>query len=678
MTGENTANEWTYTFTGLPKYNVNGDEIEYIINEQNPGNEFYQKSSIDQEQRKITNTFVVPGEKITIPVEKIWDDNNNIAKKRPTSVTIQVKNGEQVVAEETLSEGTNWKKEISVAKYDSLGREIIYTVEEKDLNNIFYTSENTEVTGDQVQGFKVTNKFVVPDENTEVSVTKVWEDNGNEKGRRPESIIVSVEGDQDPSTEGNEITKEYELTGESTVNEWTYTFTELPKYDINGNEIEYTIDEKDLNNGFYEKANVDQAQRKITNKMIKIPMNVITKYLEKGTNKVLAEEERIEGYEGQEYETKQKEIENYVLIEDTKNTKGTMVLSKNPDGTYNTEIEVIYYYLKQAGGVIENHIDITTNEKIETQEHKGNVGDSYDIPVKEFAGYDIVNEKLPDNSKGKMTEDKIVVNYYYIKQAKLTVEYIDKQTGEKLDEKEIKGHIGDNYKTEEKQFPYYKYVEKAGSTEGKMTEDKMTVIYYYEKQIFNLSVDKWISGATIDGVSQQGQNYNTKDQLYKIDIHRKKTTTAEVKITYTIRISNTGEIEGTVGEIVELIPEGYTYNQKDNEIHWEGKNRTLTTDILKEETIKPGEYREIKIVLRWEKGENNFGEKDNIVTLAKVTNPAGYEDINNEDNKDEAKMIITISTGIEAQIKMYIIIGVLLSLIATGIIIARRLREMKQ
>ena len=56
---------------------------------------------------------------------------------------------------------------------------------------------------------------------------------------------------------------------------------------------------------------------------------VIVKYLEiddtpndNTDNKVLSKEEIIEGYEGKEYETQQKNIPEYTFIESTDNTKG--------------------------------------------------------------------------------------------------------------------------------------------------------------------------------------------------------------------------------------------------------------------------------------------------------------------------------------------------------------------
>ena len=43
----------------------------------------------------------------------------------------------------------------------------------------------------------------------------------------------------------------------------------------------------------------------------------------------------------------------------------------------------------------------------------------------------------------------------------------------------------------------------------------------------------------------------------------------------------------------------------------------------------------------------NFGEKTNTVSLTEITNPAGYKDIDKEDNIDRANMIIMIATGMD-------------------------------
>ena len=172
---------------------------------------------------------------------------------------------------------------------------------------------------------------------------------------------------------------------------------------------------------------------------------------------------------------------------------------------------------------------------------------------------------------------------------------------------------------------------------------------------------------------------DNEDELYMVSINRTKIDTANIQITYKIRVSNTGEIEGTAEEITEIIPDGYSYYQEDNEISWEERNGALVTDILKDETIQPGEYKEIEIVLRWDGGEENFGEKDNLVILSQVNNPAGYEDINEEDNQSLSSMVITVTTGLDRNDRIIIraIVGVLI-LIDIGLILKfkNKIKEM--
>ena len=469
---------------------------------------------------------------------------------------------------------------------------------------------------------------------------------------------------------------------------------------------------------------------------------VVVKYLEydntpeDNTDNLILAEEVIDGHENDEYSTEIKEIDGYNLVEIPQNSKGTMIITENPDGTYDAEIEVVYYYKKIAGGVIENHIDITTDEKLATEKHEGNVGDEYDIQPRDFENYDLVttdkegNNKLPENAKGAMTEEELEVNYYYIKQAKVIVEYIDKLTGEKIDEEEINIHIGDEYSTEEKEFdgydiverpsngmgeiteeeivvqyyyrkkaevevkyleketenevaesdiiegyvadsyetaekiiPYYNFVEKTDNYKGEMEEEKITVIYYYEKQVFNLGIDKWISNVDINGTSQGIRSIDDKDKIYKIDIHRNKVETTDVKVTYKIRVTNKGEIEGTVGEILEIIPTGYSYHDEDNSIRWIDRNGILVTDYLKDDVISAGEYKELEIVLRWNAGEENFGQKDNKVILSELDNPAGYEDTNETDNNSTASMIMAVATGLG---RNYIIIIGIVQIVIIG------------
>ena len=83
----NEYDEWKYTFTNLPKYNEQGKEIVYTVDEAEIS-KFYTKTI---EGTTITNTFTVPNEKVTLIVAKVWDDNNNEKGYRPKSRIIKMK-----------------------------------------------------------------------------------------------------------------------------------------------------------------------------------------------------------------------------------------------------------------------------------------------------------------------------------------------------------------------------------------------------------------------------------------------------------------------------------------------------------------------------------------------------------------------------------------------------------
>ena len=193
-------------------------------------------------------------------------------------------------------------------------------------------------------------------------------------------------------------------------------------------------------------------------------------YIDKITGEIL-EESTTEGLEGDDFVTESKDFENYILDEEppekvVKMTKEEQILK--------------YYYVHISGGVIEKHIDIISNEILANAAYEGNEGDDYDIPSRTFEGYDLVEDKLPTNSNGKMKIEPIEVIYYYIYRTKVTAEYIDKNTGEKLTEDVVQdGHEGDKYETERKNFEDYKLVEVPANADGDMTKDEITVTYYY-------------------------------------------------------------------------------------------------------------------------------------------------------------------------------------------------------
>ena len=193
-------------------------------------------------------------------------------------------------------------------------------------------------------------------------------------------------------------------------------------------------------------------------------------YIDKITGQIL-EQSTTEGLEGDDFVTESKSFDNYILVEEP--AQKTVKMTKE-------EKVLRYYYIHVSGGVIEKHIDMISGEILSNGTHQGNEGDEYNIPSRTFQGYDLVEDRLPENAQGTMTVNPIEVIYYYIYKSKVTAQYVDKNTGEKLTEDEVQnGHEKDAYVTDRKTFDDYKLVEVPANADGEMTKKDITVTYNY-------------------------------------------------------------------------------------------------------------------------------------------------------------------------------------------------------
>ena len=213
---------WTYSFTDLPKY-ANGQEITYTVSELTvPG----YTTTID-DNYNITNSYT-PGE-TSASVTKIWDDADNQDGIRPESITVALlANGTPTNKTVTLTAANNWTQTITGLPEKADGEYITYTWTEVDVPegySLTRTSKNETVT-------TLTNTHTP--ELTSITGTKTWEDADNQDGKRPESITVNLFAD------GTKL-KSQKVSADADGN-WTYSFTDLPKY-ANGQEITYTVTE---------------------------------------------------------------------------------------------------------------------------------------------------------------------------------------------------------------------------------------------------------------------------------------------------------------------------------------------------------------------------------------------------------------------------------------------------
>lgn len=146
--------QWTGTFMDLPKYNAEGKEIEYTVQE-DPVPEGYNSevTGTVADGFTITNTYKEPG-KISINVQKEWAMKglDNIAK--PNEVTIKLFKGNEDTGKTlTLNQSNQWKG--TFANLDVV-ENVTYSIEEEVVEG--YTSEiSSNTTGD---GFTVKNTLI--------------------------------------------------------------------------------------------------------------------------------------------------------------------------------------------------------------------------------------------------------------------------------------------------------------------------------------------------------------------------------------------------------------------------------------------------------------------------------------------------------------------------------------
>ena len=135
---------------------------------------------------------------------------------------------------------------------------------------------------------------------------------------------------------------------------------------------------------------------------VQVSSGVIEKHVDINSRELLANE-TYEGLVGDEYETKEKEIDGYDLVKEKypENAKGTME---------EDVITVTYYYVKKVTVTVQ-YIDIDTNEKLtEDKVIKGHEGDKYTTEKKDIEGYEFV--KVTEDENGNMINDKTIIYYY--------------------------------------------------------------------------------------------------------------------------------------------------------------------------------------------------------------------------------------------------------------------------
>ena len=218
---------WNYTFENLPKYR-NGTLIVYNVTEDPVAN--YNLTYINGTGYIFTITNVRIVENVTVNVTKVWNDNDNQDGVRPFNITVNLVNQYGYVGS-VLVTAPDWNYTFeNLPKYRN-GELIVYNVTEGPVANysVIYSNGSAYI-------FTITNTHVT--ELINITVEKVWTDNDNQDGVRPENVTVNLIRNQTI----------IRVTVLNDTNNWTFTFLDLDKYENNGTLINYTVNENNVAN----------------------------------------------------------------------------------------------------------------------------------------------------------------------------------------------------------------------------------------------------------------------------------------------------------------------------------------------------------------------------------------------------------------------------------------------
>ena len=201
---------------------------------------------------------------------------------------------------------------------------------------------------------------------------------------------------------------------------------------------------------------------------------------------------------------------------------------------------------------------------------------------------------------------------------------------------------------------------------------------------FDLALRKWVTQAIVidsngQTVTETGhQPYDDPEQVVKVELHRRKLNEVTVKFRYSIRVINEGDIAGYAKEVTDYIPQGLRFVAEDNPGWTDEGNNVISTTLLENTLLQPGEFADVEVLLTWVNNENNMGVMVNTAEISKDYNEYGVPDRDSipdnkkpgEDDIDDAPVMLSISTG---QMRIYFVLGfVVLITIAGGVVLIKK------
>ena len=206
-----------------------------------------------------------------------------------------------------------------------------------------------------------------------------------------------------------------------------------------------------------------------------------------------------------------------------------------------------------------------------------------------------------------------------------------------------------------------------------------------KKNIFDLSLQKQITKVIVQNNKGTEIYDNKKTDLAKVEIDPEYYIGSMVIVEYSISVTNEGDIDGYVNDIVDYLPSTFKFNSELNKDWYLSDDGNLHNISLENEKILAGETKEVKLVLtKTLENEEETGKFSNTAEIAKSSNEEGVDDVDSvqnnkaqeEDDISTASIIITITTGRTLQY-LFVVTIVIIAILSIVYFINKKIIKLK-
>ena len=249
-------------WTGLPadvKYSVMATNVpaNYTAVCTQTGENAFLVTYVENEKLSVSITNTHVADTIDMVISKYWDDNNN--QHRPKSIQVQVmkvengvkkpvkdKNGNEIVL--TLNDSNQWTAHVTDLYMRENGTTIRYIIEE--VGDVKGYKATCEIVVDAQGNYTVRVTNVLTSK-VDISGEKIWEDDNDRDGIRPQSVQLKIyENSISPTTLVKNVIVDASTADPNDSKKWTWTVEDLPVYDEFGRPITYIVVEDPVPAGY--------------------------------------------------------------------------------------------------------------------------------------------------------------------------------------------------------------------------------------------------------------------------------------------------------------------------------------------------------------------------------------------------------------------------------------------